>query len=260
MKEYKYMRWEEEDGIGTITLDNPPANSLARVVLSELGGILDEASSVPSIRALIVTGGNGKTFVAGADVKELAEMDRSTGTETVLYVQEVFSKVSFFPRPVLCAINGHAMGGGLELALRCDFRIAVEEAKFGQPEINLGVLPGAGGTQILPRLIGLSKARWLLLSGGTVTAQEALACGLVDRVVKAESLFEVAKDMARRIADQPPLAVQAIRKLLKMVQSQGLEEGLRQEAEVFGELCATEDKKEGIAAFTERRKATFQGR
>lgn len=146
------------------------------------------------------------------------------------------------------------------MALHCDFRVAVEGVKFGQPEISLGVLPGAGGTQLLPRLIGLAKARWLLLSGQTLSAQEALACGLVDRVVKAESLLESTREMARQIAEKPPLAVQAIRKMLRLVQSPALAEGMEGETEMFGELCATEDKREGVVAFLENRKAEFQGK
>ncbi len=170
MEKFKYIRWDEENRIGTITIDNPPANSLSYAVLSELGGVLDDISSNTSIRGLVITGGEGKIFVSGANVKELVDMDRSRGTETVSYVQEVFSKIWLFAKPVFCAINGHALGGGLEFALHCDFRVAVEGARFGQPEINLGVLPGAGGTQLLPRLIGLPKARWLLLSGQTLSA------------------------------------------------------------------------------------------
>ncbi|MGD0485873.1 MAG: enoyl-CoA hydratase-related protein [Syntrophorhabdales bacterium] len=259
MEKSTYIRWEEEGGIGTVTIDNPPANSLGKAVLTELASVLDDVSST-SIKALIITGGKGKIFVSGANIKELVDMDKDEGTRTVSYVQEVFSKVRLFPRPVFCAINGHALGGGLELALHCDFRVAVEGVKFGQPEISLGVLPGAGGTQLLPRLIGLAKARWLLLSGQTLSAQEALACGLVDRVVKAESLLESTREMARQIAEKPPLAVQAIRKMLRLVQSPALAEGMEGETEMFGELCATEDKREGVVAFLENRKAEFQGK
>ena len=260
MNEYKYIRCGEENRIGIITIDNPPANSLSYAVLSELGNVLDDVSSDTSMRALTITGSSGKIFVSGANVKELAGMDKSSGTQTVSYVQKVFSKIWLFPKPVFCAINGHALGGGLELALHCDFRIAVEGARFGQPEINLGVLPGAGGTQLLPRLIGLSKARWLLLSGQTFSSQEALACGLVDRVVKPESLLDVTSEMALQIAEKPPLAVKAIKKMLRLAQSRGLEEGMKKETEMFGELCATKDKSEGVAAFIEGRKANFQGK
>ena len=260
MEKYNYIRWEEENRIGVITIENPPSNALSYAVLSELGSVLDEISSDASLRALIITGGKGKIFVAGADVKELADMDRSKGTQTASFVQGVLSRIRLFSKPVFCAINGHALGGGLELALHCDFRVAVEGARLGQPEINLGVLPGGGGTQLLPRLIGLSKARWLLLSGQTLSGQEALACGLVDRLATAESLLEVAKEMARQIAEKPPLAVQAIRKLLRLVQSPGLKEAMKEETELFGELCATEDKREGVLAFLGKRKAEFQGK
>jgi enoyl-CoA hydratase/carnithine racemase len=260
MEKYNYIRWEAENRIGVITIENPPSNALSYAVLSELGSVLDEISSDASLGALIITGGKGKIFVAGADVKELADMDRSKGTQTASFVQEVLSRIRLFSKPVFCAINGHALGGGLELALHCDFRVAVEGARLGQPEINLGVLPGGGGTQLLPRLIGLSKARWLLLSGQTLSGQEALACGLVDRLATAESLLEVAKEMARQIAEKPPLAVQAIRKLLRLVQSPGLKEAMKEETELFGELCATEDKREGVLAFLGKRKAEFQGK
>jgi enoyl-CoA hydratase len=260
MKKYNYIRWEEENRIGTITIDNPPANSLCRAVLSELGDVLDDLSPSTSVNALVITGGAGRVFVSGADIKSLADLDKDSGTQTVCYVQEVFSKIWLSPKPIFCAINGHALGGGLELALHCDFRVAVEGARFGQPEINIGVLPGAGGTQLLPRLIGLSKARRLLLGGEVLSAQEALQCGLVDRVVDAESLLDITKEMAHQIAEKPPLALQAIKKMLRMMQAPGLKEAMREEAEMFGELCTTEDKMEGVLAFLEKRKARFQGR
>lgn len=259
MKTYKYIRWEEEKRIGTLTIDNPPANCVGKEVLPELGSALDEAS-LTSVRALIITGGGSKIFVSGANIKEFVDMDKTDGTQTVTYVQEVLSKIWRFPGAVFAAINGHALGGGLELALHCDFRVAVESARFGQPEITLGVLPGAGGTQLLPRLIGLAKARWLLFTGQTITAQEALSCGLVDRVVTAESLLEATKEMAHQVAERPPLAVQAVKKMLKLMQSPGLADAMTRETELFGELCATEDKKAGVAAFLENRKAEFHGR
>ena len=157
-----------------------------------------------SVRALTITGGSKKIFVSGANVKELADMDRSSGTQTVSYVQEVFSKIWLFPKPVFCAINGHAMGGGLELALHCDFRVAVEGARFGQPEIKLGVLPGAGGTQLLPRLIGLSKARWLLLSGQTLNAEEAPHAGWLTAWSRRNRFFRSAERWPVRLPKSRP--------------------------------------------------------
>ncbi|MFH0787460.1 MAG: enoyl-CoA hydratase-related protein [Pseudomonadota bacterium] len=254
------IRLVKEDFIGIITIDHPPANSLSSKVLSELGGALGEALSDPSLRALIITGGGEKIFASGADINELGHLDKAGGSQIVSRVKEVFSKIWLGPKPVFCALNGHALGGGLELALHCDFRIATEKTRLGQPEINLGVLPGAGGTQLLPRLVGLSKARWLLFSGETLSAQEALECGLVDRVVKAEFLLESTKEMALQIAEKPPLAIKAVKKMLRFVQSPGLEEALENETELFGELCATEDKREGVLAFLEKRKANFQGK
>ena len=256
----KYIRLKEEDMIGTIAIDNPPANSLSSEVLSELENAVDELSSNTSIRVLMITGSGEKIFVSGANIKELADLDKVSAIRLVSRVKEVFSKIWLSPKPVFCAMNGHALGGGLELALHCDFRLATEEARFGQPEINLAVLPGAGGTQLLPRLIGLSKARWLLLSGETLSAKEALACGLVDRIVKAESLLEATKEMAHQIAEKSPLAIEAIKKMLRSVQSPGLEEAMKKETEMFGELCGTGDKKEGVLSFLEKRKAHFQGK
>lgn len=255
-----YIRINEKDTIGTITIDNPPVNSLSSEVLSALESALDKVSSSPSIRAVIITGGGEKIFASGANIKELVDLDKASGIRVVSRVKEVFAKIWLSPKPVFCAINGHALGGGLELALHCDFRLCTEEARFGQPEINLGVLPGAGGTQLLPRLIGLSKARWLLLSGETISASEALAFGLVDRVVKAGSLLGETEEMAHKIVEKPPLAIQFIKNALTLVQNPGLEEAMKKETEMFGKLCGTEDKKEGVLAFLEKRKARFQGK
>lgn len=245
---------------GLITIDNPPVNSLSSEVLSELKDVLDEISSDPAIKATIITGSGEKLFASGADINEFIQLDKAEGIRVVSQVKEVFSRIWLCPKPVFCALNGHALGGGLELALHCDFRTSIEKARFGLPEINLGVLPGAGGTQLLPRLIGLAKARWILLSGETISAKEALECGLVDRVVTDESLLKVTREMAYKIMEKPPLAITAIKKMLRLAQSLGLEEALKQETEAFGELCATEDKREGVRAFLEKRKAHFQGK
>lgn len=256
----RYVRFDEKNRIGTIIIDNPPVNSLSSEVLSSLESALDKVLSNTSIRAVIITGGGEKIFASGADIKELADLDKASGIGAVSRVKEVFAKIWLSPKPVFCAINGHALGGGLELALHCDFRLSTEEARFGQPEINLGVLPGAGGTQLLPRLVGLSKARWLLLSGETLSAREALEFGLVDRVVKAGSLLGETQEMAHQIVEKPPLAIQFIKNALALVQSPGLEEAMKKETEMFGKLCATEDKKEGVLAFLEKRKPHFRGR
>ena len=256
----KFIRFDREDFIGVITIDNPPENSLASDVLSEFEDTLDEVLPDKLLRTLIITGSGEKIFVSGAEINELAYLDKAGGIHVASRVKDIFSKLWFSPKPVFCAINGHALGGGLELTLHCDFRIAIDKARFGQPEINLGVLPGAGGTQLLPRLIGLSKARWLLFSGETISADEALSCGLIDRVVKSKSLIKITKEMARQIAEKPPLAIKAVKKMLRLVQSPGLDEAMESETEMFGELCATEDKREGILAFLEKRKANFQGK
>ena len=255
-----YIRINEKDTIGTIRIENPPVNSLSSEVLSALGRFLDKFLSDISIRAVIITGGGEKIFASGANIKELADLDKAGGLRVASRVKEVFAKVWLSPKPVFCAINGHALGGGLELALHCDFRVSTEEARFGQPEINLGVLPGAGGTQLLPRLIGLPKARWLLLSGETISAREALEFGLVDRVVKAGVLLGETEEMAHRIVEKPPLAIQSIKNALRLLQSPGLEEAMNEETEMFGKLCATEDKKEGVLAFLQKRKGRFEGR
>jgi len=256
----RYLRLDEKNTIVTITIDNPPANSISSSVLSELESALDKVLSNTSLRALIITGSGDKIFASGANIRELADLDRASGIGVVSRVKEVFAKIWLFSKPVFCAINGHALGGGLELALHCDFRLSTEEARFGQPEINLGVLPGAGGTQLLPRLIGLSKARWLLLSGETISAREALAFGLVDRVVKAGSLLEETEEMAHKIIEKPPLAIESVKNALRLVQSSVLEEAMKKETEMFGNLCATEDKKEGVFAFLEKRKPRFRGK
>ena len=250
----------EEKGIGIITIDNPPANSLSADVVSGLKSVLDKVLNSPTIRVVIITGSGEAIFVSGANIKELVNLDSAGGMKLVSGVKEVFAMMRLSPKPVFCALNGHVLGGGLELALHCDFRVATEKARFGQPEINLGVLPGAGGTQLLPRLIGLSKARWLLLSGETISARDALACGLVDKVVNSDVLMKETEKMAQKIAEKAPLAIEAIKETLELVENPGLEEAMQRETELFGRLCATEDKEEGVSAFLEKRKALFKGK
>jgi enoyl-CoA hydratase/carnithine racemase len=212
------------------------------------------------VKAVVITGA-GRFFVAGADIRVLAGIPSSReGEEMALVGQAILNKIEAFGKPVIAAINGVCLGGGLELAMCCHIRLAAEGARLGQPEINLGIMPGFGGTQRLARLIGHSKAMELILTGDSISAQEAKELGLVTQVVAAEGLLRQAQGLARRIAFKGRLAVRAALQAIQQGTDLGLREGLALEAKLFGGLCDTEDKKEGLAAFLEKRQPRFSDR
>ncbi|MGH9321305.1 MAG: enoyl-CoA hydratase-related protein [Vicinamibacteria bacterium] len=260
--EFQNLKLEEREGISTLTINRPDKlNALDGETLSELDRAITELSESESLRAVIVTGAGEKAFVAGADIKELARETPATGHLTCLRGQAVFRRLETLGKPVLAAINGFALGGGLELALACHVRIAAGGAKLGLPEVTLGAIPGYGGTQRLARIVGRGRALEMILTGDPVDAHEAYRIGLVNRVVpQGESLLEASEALARRMVRNAPIALRHA--LLAVDQGLDLElsKGLLLEAALFGILCGTEDLREGMSAFLEKRKAAFRGK
>ena len=249
-----------ENGVATLALNHPPANTLTLDLLLELEAAFDALAADSVVKAIIVTG-TGRFFIAGADIRVLAGIPSSReGTEMAMRGQAIFNKIEACPKPVIAAINGVCLGGGLELAMCCHVRLAAEGARLGQPEINLGIIPGFGATQRLSRLIGRSKATELILTGDLISAQEAKTLGLLSQVVPPEDLLRQAQGLARKIASKGQLAVRSALRAIHQGSQLGLREGLDLEARLFGELCDSEDKKEGTSAFLEKRQPRFQDR
>jgi len=249
---------ERHDRVLLVRLNRPEAlNALNSQLLGELAAILDEAEADDGVGCVVLTGSE-KAFAAGADIKEMAEL-----TYAEAYRQQLFKsaeRVERFRKPLIAAVAGYALGGGCELAMACDFIIAAETARFGQPEINLGVMPGMGGTQRLTRLVGKSKAMDMMLTARQMDAAEAERAGLASRVVPADKLLEEALGAAKRIAAQSPLAVMMNKELVNTALETTLSTGLAVERSLFYSLFAFEDQKEGMAAFVEKRKPAFKGR
>ena len=252
----------ERDGpVTVITINRPPVlNALNTPTLDELRRAILELKHDASVRVVIITGAGEKSFVAGADINELAVQRPAQGKEHALRGQHVFDLIENMGKPVIAAINGYALGGGCELALACTLRIAADTARLGQPEINLGILPGYGGTQRLPRLVGKGVALDLLLTGRQITAAEALQAGLVNRVVPAAELLTTAKALASELAAQAPVAVQYIIEAVNKGLEVSFDKGQFLEATLFGLVASTDDMREGTQAFLEKRKADFKGR
>jgi enoyl-CoA hydratase/carnithine racemase len=260
MNELKHVHVSIENKIAKLVIDHPPANALSAAVLSDIGSAIDSAASDPSIKAVIITG-QGRFFVAGADINQLDKIkDAAEGKALAENGQRVLDKIEQLDKPVICALNGMALGGGCELAMACHIRIAADAAKFGQPEINLGIIPGFGGTQRLARIVGPSKATELILTGDMIAADEALRLGLVNAVVPAGELEETARKLADKVASKSMPAIKAAMRAIGGGLDVSLAEGLALEAKIFGEVCETADKKEGLRAFLEKRKANFQDR
>src|SRR5580692_11309334 len=246
--------------IAQITLNRPRVlNALNRALFGELDTALDAIAADDSVRIVILTGSGEKAFAAGADIQELAGLSGLEGQELAKSGQHVFSKLENLGRPVIAAVNGFALGGGCELAMAATMRIASETARFGQPEVKLGLIPGYGGTQRLPRLVGKPAALKLLLTGEIISAAEALRIGLVEEVVPAAELMQRAEILALSIAAQAPLAVAEILRVVDEGLDLPLEAGLQMESEHFGRLCGTTDKAEGTRAFLEKRGPAWKG-
>jgi enoyl-CoA hydratase len=258
---FENLRVERDGAVATITIDRQKVlNALSTGVMEELRHALLEAKHDDASRAVIVTGAGDKAFVAGADINELARLTPADARDYALRGQHVLGLIADLGKPVIAAVNGYALGGGCELAMACTFRFAAETAVFGQPEIDLGLIPGYGGTQRLSRLVGQARALDLILTGRKIKAPEALAIGLVDRVVPGAALLEEARKFAQLLAGKAPLAVQyAIQAVTRGVEM-SLTEGLFVEASQFGLVAATEDMREGTRAFLEKRAPAFKGK
>jgi len=258
---YDNLLFEVNDKIARITFNRPNVlNALNRKTMDELGDCLKKVRADDDIRVLILTGAGEKAFVAGADINELSQQTPVNGREFTLYGQEIFHRLETLGKPVIAAINGFALGGGCELALACTLRVAGRNAKLGQPEVKLGLMPGYGGTQRLPRLCGKGVAHELLLTGEMISADEALRVGLVNRVVEPGEVLTTAEAIAKKIIANAPLAMKYALEAVERGMEMPQEQGLFLEATLFGLCCATQDMREGTRAFLEKRSPKFEGR
>jgi enoyl-CoA hydratase len=259
--EFENLLFEVREGIGIITLNRPKAlNALNTALLNEMGALLDDIAKNDEIKVVIITGGGEKAFAAGADISEMQSMNAMEGRAFSANGMKHISKLETIPQPTIAAVNGFALGGGCEVVMACDIRIASTKAKFGQPEVNLGVTPGFGGTQRLPRLVGPAIAKELLFTGDMISAERAYQIGLVNHVVEPEELMDKAMEMAKKIASKGQLAVKMCKQGVNEGMNMDLARGLQYETELFGLSFSTEDQKEGMAAFLEKRQAEFKGR
>jgi enoyl-CoA hydratase len=259
--DYQNLLFERSENIAQITLNRPKVlNALNRALFAELDAALDEIAADESVRAVILTGAGEKAFAAGADIQELAQLSAAEGQQLALKGQRIFSKLENLGKPAIAAINGFALGGGCELAMSATIRIASETARLGQPEVKLGLLPGYGGSQRLPRLVGKGAAFKLLLTGDMISASEALRIGLVDEVVPAAELLPRVRALAATIASMAPVAIRQCIAAVHTGYDLPLDEALAHEAALFGLCCATEDKAEGTSAFLEKRAPMWKGR
>jgi enoyl-CoA hydratase len=255
------LLYEKRNGVAFVTVNRPAVrNALNSQTIRDLKSAFEMAKNDEDVRVAILTGSGDKAFVAGADINELATQTPINGTEYGLAGQAVFNYLERLGKPVIAAVNGYALGGGCELAMACSFRIASENAMFGQPEVKLGIIPGYGGSQRLPRLVGKGMAMQILLTGDMITAAEALRIGLVNQVVPQAELMPAAEAIARKIMVNGPMAVRLCLEAVNQGMDMTLHEGQFLEATLFGLICATEDMKEGTRAFLEKRAANFKGK
>ncbi|MGK5678889.1 enoyl-CoA hydratase/isomerase family protein [Actinoplanes sp. URMC 104] len=255
----EFVTLETTDGIGTIRLDRPPMNALNTRLQEELRAAAHAAAEDEQVKAVVVFGGD-KVFAAGADIAEFTETGYAEMAVRAAALSGAFDSVARIPKPVVAAITGYALGGGCELALACDWRVVADDAKLGQPEIKLGIIPGAGGTQRLARLIGPARAKDLIFSGRMVDADEALRIGLADRVAPAAEVYSTAVALVRPYVTGPSLALRAAKLAVDGGLNTDLASGLALESQLFAGLFATDDRVEGTTAFIEKRKPTFTGR
>lgn len=257
----EFVKLEVSDGVGIIRLERPPMNALSRQVVQELAAVAIEAGVSEEIKAVVLTGGD-KIFAAGADISEFVASDAAGIFHYGKYLQDTFTALSEIPKVTIAAINGYALGGGCELSMTADFRFAADDAQLGQPEILLGIIPGAGGTQRLPRLVGLSRAKELVYTGKIISSEEAMRIGLVDRVFPAADVFDKAMSAAKKYAQGPLVALKAAKLSIDRGMQTDINTGLSIERASFAALFATEDRKIGVESFFEKGpgKADFVGK
>ena len=257
-----FVSTEQDGAIAVVTIDNPPMNALSAALLEELEAEIEHLDADAGVRVIVLRGGGERAFVAGADIKEFPAQRESASAETgsARGIQKLGARMDAAHTPFVASIQGYCLGGGLELAMCCDIRICADDARLGQPEIKLGLIPGGGGTQRLPRLVGLGRAMLLNLTGEVVDAATAERWGLVERVVPPAGLHDAALEVARTIAARSPYAVAVLRELARTTRDLPLEEGLRREADGFRRCLASEDGLEGVTAFIEKREPQFTGR
>ncbi|HAL56527.1 MAG TPA: enoyl-CoA hydratase [Bacteroidetes bacterium] len=261
MANYETLLVETKNRIALITINRPDKlNALNALAKSELKEAFESIKNDPNVDVVILTGSGQKAFVAGTDIKELTELDAVSGKNFSEGGQSVFNLIENLGKPVIAAVNGFALGGGSELALACHLRIASENAKFGQPEVNLGIIPGYGGTQRLARLVGKGRALELILTGDQIDAAEAYRIGLVNKVVPLSDLLRMAEEVARKIISKGQIAVRMALKATNMTQETNLTDGQALEASLFGVCCGTEDFQEGTKSFLEKRKPEFKNK
>ena len=256
----EFVKVEQDGPIALVTIDNPPVNALSAALLDELGGELERLDGDPAVRAIVVRGAGERAFVAGADIKEfpkLREAPREGGSARG--IQRIGRQLEGMRTPVIAAIHGFCLGGGLELAMACDIRVAAEDAELGQPEIKLGLLPGGGGTQRLPRLVGHGRALVMNMTGDSISGAQAYEWGLVERAVARDRLLDAALEIARTLAERSAHALAVIKEIAAETRDLPLDEGLRREGEAFARCLASEDGQEGVAAFIEKRKPRWSG-
>ena len=254
-----FVRYETNGPVATITVDHPPANALSNQVLAEIESALSQAEHAADIRAVIFTGAGEKFFIAGADITEFLTIPQEHYAERTAKGQKVTLQMETMAKPVVMAVNGYCLGGGCEMAMAGDIRIAAENAVFGQPEIKLGIIPGFGGTQRLVRLLGKSRAMELLFTGDSIDAKSALELGLVSRVVPPQELLPSSRELAQNLARQAPLAIAAIKRAVHNGLDRPMEAALEAERKEFAEIRFTDDAIEGITAFLEKRAPEFKG-
>ena len=257
-----FVTTEHEGAVALVTIDNPPMNALSAALVAELEAEVGRLDGDPETRAIVLRGAGERAFVAGADIKEFPALREAGGNEggAARGLHAIGRRMDSAHTPFVAAINGYCLGGGLELAMCCDVRICADNAQLGQPEIKLGLIPGGGGTQRLPRLVGVGRANLLNLSGEFIDAETAYAWGLVEKVVPADELIAAATGVAASFAAVSPHAVSVIRELARTTRDLSLEEGLRREADAFRRCLLSEDGQEGVAAFVEKRQPQFTGR
>jgi enoyl-CoA hydratase len=257
---YETVLLDRRDRVAVITINRPEKrNALNIQTRAEGAAILDELRADDSVRVVIITGAGDKAFIAGADIAEFADRTAISQREIMLE-RGLFNAVDTFPKPIIAMVNGYCLGGGCEVALACDIRVASETASFGQPEINLGIIPGGGGTQRLPRLVGEGKAMEMILTGEIIDAQTAFNLGLVNHVVPADQLEIKTMEIANRIAEKSPIALRLAKEAIKLASRSNLDEGLRREVDLFALCFSSADKDEGVKAFLEKRKPEFKGK